>query len=89
MSVGNRKVQVCERGGGYTFFLCGRENEEIREAGVGFANKSALEDKLIVTRKRTNDRLVTVRIPLYYDKKHFTIMYAYAPNMTNAGRHKG
>ena len=38
---------LCERGAGYTFFWSGRQPEVRREAGVGFAIKSALVSKLV------------------------------------------
>ena len=40
------KGQLTESGGGYTFFWSGRNSDERREAGVGFAVKSHLVRKL-------------------------------------------
>ena len=71
-------------GAGYTFFWSGREKEERREAGVGFAIKSHLVSKLSGLPKGINDRLMTLRLPLS-GKRHATIVSAYAPTMTNPG----
>ena len=69
-------------GAGYIFFWSGGKKEERREAGVGFAIKSHLVSKLIGLRKGINDRLMTLRPPLS-DKRHATVVSAYAPTMTN------
>ena len=50
-----------EVGAGYTFVWSGRMKEEQRKAGVGFSIKSHLVSKL---QKGTNDRLLTLRLPL-------------------------
>ena len=71
-----------EIGAGYTFFWSGRKKEERRKAGVGFAIKSHLVNKLSGLPKGINDRLMTLRLTLY-DKKHATIVSAYASTMTN------
>ena len=75
--------QLCEVGAGYTFYWSGRQPEERREAGVGFAIKTELVGKLAGSPKGLNDRLMTVKIPLQYGKRHATIISAYAPTMTN------
>ena len=75
--------ELCERGQGYTFFWSGREPEERREAGVGFAVRSMLVSKLAGPPKGINDRLMTLRLPLDYGKKFATLVSAYAPTMTN------
>ena len=77
------KGEICERGAGYTFFWSGRKPEERREAGVGFAVKTALVSKLEGPPKGVNDRLMTLRLPLSYGQKFATIVSAYAPTMTN------
>lgn len=74
---------LCERGAGYTYFWSGRQPDERREAGVGFAIKSVLVSKLAGTPKGANDRLISLRIPLSHGKKFATIISAYAPTMTN------
>ena len=75
--------ELCERGQGYTFFWSGREPEERREAGVGFAVRNTLVSKLAGPPKGVNDRLMTLRLPLEYGKKFATLVSAYAPTMTN------
>ena len=75
--------ELCERGSGYTFFWRGRGNDERRGAGVGFAVKTSLIGKLLEPPKGINDRLMTMRLPLYYGKKHIKIISCYAPTMTN------
>ena len=70
-----------EVGAGYTFLSSGRKKEERREAGVGFAIKSHLVNKLSGLPKGVNDRLMTLRLPLS-GKRHATIVSAYAPIMT-------
>ena len=72
-----------EVGAGYTFFWSGRKKEERREAGVGFAIKSHLVSTLSGLPKGINDRLMTLRLPLFC-KRHATVVSAYAPTMTNA-----
>ena len=74
--------QLTEVKAGYTFFWSGRSREERREAGVGFAIKSNLISKLTSLPKGTNDRLMTLHLPLR-GKHHATIISAYAPTMSN------
>ena len=50
-----------EVGAGYTFFWSGRQTEERREAGVGFAIKSDLVEKLTGLPNGINDRLMTLQ----------------------------
>ena len=74
--------QLTEAGSGYTFFWSGRTEAERRDAGVGFAIKSNLVNKLAALPKGVNDRLMTLRLLLR--GKHFaTLISAYAPTMTN------
>ena len=75
--------QLCDKGAGYTFFWSGRGGEERREAGVGFAVKTALVDKLAVPPKGLNDRLMTMKLPFSYGRKHVIIVSAYGPTMPN------
>ena len=87
--------EIKEVGAGYTFFWSGRNSEERREAGVGFAIKSDLVGKLKGLPNGINDRLMTLRLPLPGNKsnrkainrnwsnKHATIVSVYAPTMTN------
>ena len=79
--------EITEKKAGYTFFWSGRKEEEKREAGVGFAIKSSLINKLASPPKGINDRLMTVRLPLT-DKKFVTLISAYAPTMTNPDENK-
>ena len=71
-----------EVGAGYTFFWSGPKKEERHEAGVGFAIKSHLVNKLSGLPKGINGRLITLKLPLS-GKRHVTIVNAYAPTMTN------
>ena len=79
--------EITEKKAGYTFFWSGRKEEERREAGVGFAIKSSLVNKLDKPPKGINDRLMTVRLPLT-NKKFVTLISAYAPTMTNPDENK-
>ncbi|XP_072182226.1 uncharacterized protein [Diadema setosum] len=74
--------QLSEVHAGYTFFWIGRKQDERREAGVGFAIKSNLVNKLAVPPKGINDRIMTVRLPLA-KKRYATMISAYAPTMTS------
>ncbi|XP_063598196.1 craniofacial development protein 2-like [Penaeus indicus] len=74
--------QLTEVHAGYTFFWIGHRQDERREAGVGFAIKTNLVNKLASPPKGVNDRLMTVRLPLC-GKRHATLVSAYAPTMTN------
>ena len=74
--------QLEEKSAGYTFFWIGRGQNERREAGVGFAIKSNLVNKLAAHPKGINDRLMTTRLPLP-KKKFVTLISVYAPTMTN------
>ena len=73
---------LTEQSAGYTFFWIGRGLNERREAGVGFAIKSNLVNKLTARPKGISDRLMTARLPLP-KKKFVTLISAYAPTMTN------
>ena len=78
------KGELYERGSGYTFFWSGRGSKERREAGVGFAVKTALVGKLAGPPNGENDRLMTMKLPFSFGRKHLTIISAYAPTMTNS-----
>jgi exonuclease III len=80
--------QICESGAGYTFYWSGRDEKEKRESGVGFAIKNTLIGKLAGPPKGTNDRIITVRIPMQNGRKHTTIISVYAPTMTNSDETK-
>ncbi|XP_072170030.1 craniofacial development protein 2-like [Diadema setosum] len=74
--------QLSEVHAGYTFFWISRKQDERREAGVGFAIKSNLVNKLAVPPKGINDRLMTVHLPLA-KKRYATLISTYAPTMTS------
>ena len=74
--------QLSEAHAGYTFFWIGREQDKRREAGVGFAIKSNLVNKLPSPPRGINDRLMTVRL-LLPKNRYATLISAYAPTMTN------
>ena len=74
---------VTEIGSGYTFFWSGKAKDQPREAGVGFAIRSALVTKLETLPKGISDRLMTLRIPLA-GNTHLTVVSVYAPTMSYA-----
>ena len=74
--------QLVEEKAGYTFFWSGRPDEERREAGVAFAIKTNMVKNLSSPPREVSDRLISVRLSLR-DKRHVTIISAYAPTMTN------
>ncbi|XP_037127752.1 centromere-associated protein E-like [Syngnathus acus] len=81
-SLATEMGRLTEAGAGYTFFWIGRTEAERRDAGVSFAIKSNLVNKLAALPKGVNDRLMTLRLPL--PGKHFaTLISTYAPTMTN------
>ena len=72
---------------GYTFFWSGKAKDEPREAGVGFAIRTALLSKVETFPKGLSDRLMTLRIPLA-GNTHLTVISAYAPTMVYAEEEK-
>ena len=80
--------QLKEIGAGYTFFWSGRATDDRREAGVGFAVRNELVNKLSSLPQGINDRLMTMKLTLT-GKKQATIISAYAPTMTNPDDVKG
>ena len=74
--------QLTEIGSGYTFFWSGCAKEEQQEAGVGFAIKNTLVNKLPSLPKGVNDRLISLQLSLPRNKQA-TIISCYAPTMTN------
>ena len=80
--------QLKEIGAGYTFFWSGRATDDRREAGVGFAVRNELVNKLSSLPQGINDRLMTMKLTLT-GKKQATIISAYAPTMTNPDDIKG
>ena len=74
---------LTEIASGYTFFWKGKEKDERREAGVGFAIKSTLVNKLEEHPIGLSERLMTLRVNL--GKARFvTILSAYAPTLTSS-----
>ena len=78
---------LTEVGSGYTFYWSGKSKDEPREAGVGFAIRTALISKLETFPKGISDRLMTLRIPLA-GNTHLTIISAYAPTLSYADEEK-
>ena len=74
--------QLKETGAGFTFFWSGRAKDDRREAGVGFAVRNELVNKLSSLPQGINDRIMTMKLTLT-GKKQATIISAYAPTMTN------
>jgi len=74
--------KLTEIGGGYTFFWCGRSPDERREAGVAFAIRSRLLQKLTKLPEGHSDRLMSLQIPPSKGRKA-TLISVYAATMTN------
>ena len=79
--------QLSEVHAGYTFFWIGSEQDERREAGVRYAIKSNLVNKLVSPARAINDRLMTVRL-LLPKKRYATLISAYAFTMTSPNKVK-
>jgi len=73
---------ICEPEGGYTFFWKGREENEGRTHGVGFAIRSSLLQQLPDLPTGINECLIKLRIALTHTR-HATIISAYAPTLTS------
>nr|VZI00951.1 unnamed protein product [Spirometra erinaceieuropaei] len=71
--------QLEEVGAGYTFFWSGRPKAERRDAGVAFAFRNVIVGRLPCLPKGINDRLMSLRLPLWSGGKFATIISAYAP----------
>ncbi|BHF60457.1 hypothetical protein SprV_0100342200 [Sparganum proliferum] len=74
--------QLEEVGAGYTFFWSGRPRAERRDAGVAFAIRNDIVGRLPCLPQGINDRLMSLRLPLW-GGKFATIISAYAPPMTS------
>ncbi|XP_064094379.1 craniofacial development protein 2-like [Macrobrachium nipponense] len=72
--------QLCEEGGGYTFFWKGQEPKTPRKHGVGFAVKNCMLFSLTEYPSGLNERLMTLRLNLE-GNKHATVISAYAPTL--------
>ena len=66
----------------YTFYWTGLPEEEHRYAGVGFAIRKSLANKLEEIPEGISERLMTLRIPLS-KKRTLLCISAYAPTMTH------
>ncbi|BHF76059.1 hypothetical protein SprV_0501915700 [Sparganum proliferum] len=75
--------QLEEVGAGYTFFWSGRPRAERRDAGVAFDNRNDIVGRLLCLPQGINDRLMSLRLPLW-GGKFATIISAYAPPMTSS-----
>ena len=76
------KGQLIEIGGGYTFFWSDRSSVKQREAGVGFAIKDHLVEKLASIPEGLNDHLMKLKFPLGR-KRSATLISACAPTLKN------
>ncbi|BHF81456.1 hypothetical protein SprV_0702458600 [Sparganum proliferum] len=74
--------QLEEVGAGYTFFWSGRPRAERRDAGVAFAIRNDIVGQLPCLPQGINDRLMSLRPPLW-GGKFATIISAYAPPMSS------
>nr|VZI44596.1 unnamed protein product [Spirometra erinaceieuropaei] len=74
--------QLEEVGAGYTFFWRGRPRAERRDAGVAFAIRTDIVGRLPCLPQGINDRLMSLRLPLW-ENKFATIISAYAPPMSS------
>ncbi|BHF75159.1 hypothetical protein SprV_0501825400 [Sparganum proliferum] len=78
----SKQGQLVEVGAGYTFFWSGRPRAERRDAGVAFAIRNDIVGRLPCLPQGINDRLMSLRLPLW-GGKFATIISAYAPPMTS------
>ncbi|BHF74356.1 hypothetical protein SprV_0501744200 [Sparganum proliferum] len=75
--------QLEEVGAGYTFFWSCRPRAERRDAEVAFAIRNDIVGRLPCLPQGTNDRLMSLRLPLRRGGKFATIISVYAPPMTS------
>ncbi|BHF81141.1 hypothetical protein SprV_0702427100 [Sparganum proliferum] len=78
----SKQGQLEEVGAGYTFFWSGRPRAERRDAGVAFAIRNDIVGRLPCLPQGINDRLMSLRMPLW-GGKFATIISAYAQPMTS------
>ncbi|BHF69792.1 hypothetical protein SprV_0301283900 [Sparganum proliferum] len=67
----------------YTFLWSGRPRAERRDAGVAFAIRNDIVARLPCLPQSTNDRLMSLHLPLRRGGKFASIISAYAPPMTS------
>jgi exonuclease III len=72
--------QLTEHGGGYTFFWKGKDEDQPRIHGVGFAIKNHLVEHLDELPSGISERLMTLRLKLENNQRA-TIISAYAPTL--------
>ena len=72
---------------GRTFFWKGVPDGQPRRAGVGFALKNTIADKLTEQPKVISERLMTLRLPLATNR-YVTIINVYAPTMDHQEEEK-
>ena len=72
--------QLTEKGAGYTFFWKGKEENEQRIHGVGFAVKNELIRNLEELPVGVSERLMTLRLKLKSNQQA-TVISAYAPTL--------
>ena len=75
--------QLTETESGYTLFWSGKSEKEKREAGVGFAAKNTVLDKIEHT-TGVNERIMKLRVPLAAER-YMTIISVYAPTLVSSG----
>ena len=80
--------QLEEVGGGYSFFWKGVDEGEDRQAGVGFAIKTAIVKNLIELPSGVSKRVITMRLPLECGR-YTTIISVYAPILKSSDEDKG
>jgi exonuclease III len=73
--------QLEEVAAGYTIYWRGKPATDKRQAGVGFAVKSSIANKLESVPQGLSDRLMTLRLRLS-THHHATLISAYAPTMS-------
>ncbi|XP_072947721.1 uncharacterized protein [Epargyreus clarus] len=79
--------ELCEGGGGYTYYWIGKPSTVRASSGVGFAIKTKLAQSLLETPKGINDRLMTLRLHIS-DNKYLHLISVYAPTMTYSDEEK-
>nr|VZI43747.1 unnamed protein product [Spirometra erinaceieuropaei] len=77
--------QLEEVGAGYTFFWSGQPRPERRDEGVAFAIRNDIVGRLLSLPQGTNDRLMSLRLPLRGGGEFATIISAYAPPIAGPG----
>ena len=74
--------QLEETGSGYTLFWSGRPEGEKREAGVGFAIRNSLLDR-VERPTAVSERIMRLRLPLAADR-YMSIISVYAPTLVSS-----